>query len=55
MNGIILDDKRYKFVPTGEEVDCDECDLYDICSASVICRSIRNLTDGVNGCGVLRN
>ena len=52
MNGIILDDKLYKFVPTGEDVDCDECDLYDICSASVICRSMRNLTDGGKGCGV---
>ena len=54
MNGIILDDKLYEFVPTGEEVDCDECDLMEVCSASVICRSIRYLTDGGKGCGVFK-
>ena len=54
MNGIILDDKLYKFVPTGEEVDCDECDLMEVCSASVICRSMRNLTDGGKGCEVFK-
>ena len=54
MNGIILDNKLYEFVPTGEDVDCDECDLYDICSTSVICRSMRNLTDGGEGCGVFK-
>ena len=52
MNGIILDDKLYEFVPTGEDVDCDECDLMEVCSTSVICRSMRNLTDGGKGCGV---
>ena len=52
MNGIILDNKLYEFVPTGEDVDCDECDLMEVCSTSVICRSMRNLTDGEKGCGV---
>jgi hypothetical protein len=47
MNGIIINDKQYIFL-IKEGLDCDECDLKNICSTSCICESMEELTLGIN-------
>lgn len=54
MNGITINDKLYKFVETSKDVNCDQCDLKDVCGISVICETMYRLLHGTNGVGVFK-
>lgn len=52
MNGITIDDKQYIFLETGEEVDCDKCDLNEhLCDC--MCYTMATLCGMKNGMNCL--
>jgi hypothetical protein len=56
MDGIIINDKQYKFIETDNCYDCDECDLNidDICQCSMICEALITIKGIKNGSGIFK-
>lgn len=56
MNGIIINDKVYKYVTTKSHCDCSACDLNDgdVCRCSMICSAMSIVKGAKIGYGVFK-